>query len=77
MSDLNTNYLSFVASSNTQNVINCADWNDVDEDVSAIPNYGGNLFHGTQVGIAHRAVNYIPTEAQNTVVSVCRHLRNL
>ena len=59
----------FVASSNTQNVINYTDTHDVDEDMSTICTCYGSYNQGDEVGIMRRYMNDSPTLVSADVAS--------
>ena len=53
------------------------DWHKVDEDIAAIPFYGGGWNSETGSGIAYQCMYDPLTVTSIAIASMCRHLRNL
>ena len=51
------------------------DFQDVDEDVAAIADYGGQWMNVTGAGIFNRGLDDNPSAIWDDVVPMCRHLK--
>ena len=75
MFDSSIRAVESVASSNTQNVINCVNTHDVDEDKVAIIDYGGCWWEQSFVGVMDRFMDCDPFVVAHNVALMKKKIK--